>query len=283
MIDKGFRKGLRHFTELRNLKERESSKLYQVLLQIQEEHVNNHTFFAKKRNERLQYVALAYDDWVEDYKKFGMVSGALLHCKALWNCLGAPFVAINGRHNVGFVLTFSMGFIANETTESLEWVLEMFKSIFHVSPSTFAIDQSPSTTAAIRKVFPVFYISLSDWHLNKNQLANAIQWCREIGRGYWITELIDLHVPRARSAVEAFEEWRKDLEDKYIKPFLSAANPRFPRWYRSLCHENPSMVSTCYKNLFIHLRFFFQGSRYTKAFNRSYQKLILKENSFFSC
>lgn len=173
--------------------------------------------------------------------------------------------------------------IVNEKTESIEWVLERLKSIVNVSPCTVAIDQSPYTNAAIRKVFPVSYISLDDWLLNKNQLTNASRWCNKIRSSEWARDLIRvLHTLRSCSTIETFEERRKALEDKYDTRFLCADNLRPPQWYQFLYLDNPSVLMTCYKNLFLHRRFFFQGSGYTEAFQVSHQKLVLKENVLFS-
>lgn len=95
-------------------------------------------------------------------KKFGIVPEVSLDFKAVSNPFGVPLVEINGRDNSGSLFTFFIDFIADETSESLVWVLESLKSIVNGSLSSFAIDQSTSIMAAIKKVFPVSYITLDE-------------------------------------------------------------------------------------------------------------------------
>lgn len=78
----------------------------QVLLPIQEDHVNNHTFCATKEKRTLQYMAWAYHDWIEECQRNGIVLGVSLDCKAVSKRFGVPIVAIHGLDNGGSVLTY---------------------------------------------------------------------------------------------------------------------------------------------------------------------------------
>lgn len=172
--------------------------------------------------------AWALEEWIEDYEKYGILPGISIDCKAIANRFSFPLVSINGRMAHGQIRTFFMGFVPSETEEGFTWMLRKFISVVPVSPGMVCMDQYAGLIAAVKKVLPNCFLTLDDWHLNKNQLKNVSSWCHKIRKVTSNTEMSnDLHCMRRSSTIVEFQSRRAQFEHKYFMEF----NMALPRWY----------------------------------------------------
>lgn len=66
-----------------------------------------------------------------------------------------------------------MGFVPSETEESFKYILQKFRSTFQVSLGIGVVSQNAEVIGAIPTLLPNTFITLQDWHPNKNQLKNV--------------------------------------------------------------------------------------------------------------
>ncbi|XP_010686164.3 protein FAR1-RELATED SEQUENCE 5-like [Beta vulgaris subsp. vulgaris] len=107
---------------------------------------------------------------MEDYKIYGdvIVFDTTFRTNK-YNLICAPIVGINNHwQNV----MFGCAFIANETQETFEWVLNTFKkSMGGLDPISIFTDQDLAMSKAIQKVLPNTRHRLCIWHLIKNAVS----------------------------------------------------------------------------------------------------------------
>ncbi|KAE8699620.1 hypothetical protein F3Y22_tig00110576pilonHSYRG00052 [Hibiscus syriacus] len=81
-----------------------------------------------------------------------------------------PIVGVNHHHNT---IVFSTAIIADETSQSFEWVLQNFlEAMMNKSPISVVTDGDKAMQRAIKSVIPYAKHILCSWHLSRNAQAN---------------------------------------------------------------------------------------------------------------
>ncbi|KAE8688994.1 hypothetical protein F3Y22_tig00110945pilonHSYRG00100 [Hibiscus syriacus] len=81
-----------------------------------------------------------------------------------------PIVGVNHHHNT---IVFSTAIIADETSQSFEWVLQNFlEAMMNKSPISVVTDGDSAMQRAIKSVIPYAKHRLCSWHLSRNAQAN---------------------------------------------------------------------------------------------------------------
>jgi len=121
-----------------------------------------------------------------------------------------------------------MGFVSDETLEAFTWFLSKFKAWIGITPSVIAMGQQVACMQAARTVFLSTYITLDEWHLNRNRLKNVLSHLHTIRRTIWANEMnADLFRMRRSSTAAHFFEWRGVFERKYFRNFCK----ELPVWF----------------------------------------------------
>ncbi|KAE8693733.1 hypothetical protein F3Y22_tig00110794pilonHSYRG00152 [Hibiscus syriacus] len=81
-----------------------------------------------------------------------------------------PIVGVNHHHNT---IVFATAIIADETSQSFEWVLQNFlEAMMNKSPISVVTDGDRAMQRAIKSVIPYAKHKLCSWHLSRNAQAN---------------------------------------------------------------------------------------------------------------
>ncbi|KAE8671018.1 hypothetical protein F3Y22_tig00112000pilonHSYRG00211 [Hibiscus syriacus] len=81
-----------------------------------------------------------------------------------------PIVGVNHHHNT---IVFATAIIANETSQSFEWVLQnVLEAMMNKSPISVVTDGDRAMQRAIKSVIPYAKHRLCSWHLSRNAQAN---------------------------------------------------------------------------------------------------------------
>ncbi|KAE8681005.1 hypothetical protein F3Y22_tig00111356pilonHSYRG00237 [Hibiscus syriacus] len=81
-----------------------------------------------------------------------------------------PIVGVNNHHNT---IVFATAIIADETSQSFEWVLQNFlEAMMNKSPISVVTDGDRAMQRAIKSVIPYAKHRLCSWHLSRNAQAN---------------------------------------------------------------------------------------------------------------
>ncbi|KAE8683422.1 hypothetical protein F3Y22_tig00111208pilonHSYRG00190 [Hibiscus syriacus] len=81
-----------------------------------------------------------------------------------------PIVGVNHHHNT---IVFATAIIADETSQSFEWVLQNFlEAMMNKSPISVITDGDRAMQRAIKSVIPYAKHRLCSWHLSRNAQAN---------------------------------------------------------------------------------------------------------------
>ncbi|KAE8655895.1 hypothetical protein F3Y22_tig00117016pilonHSYRG00393 [Hibiscus syriacus] len=81
-----------------------------------------------------------------------------------------PIVGVKHQHNI---IVFATAIIADETSQSFEWVLQNFlEAMMNKSPISVVIDGDRAMQRAIKSVIPYAKHILCSWHLSRNAQAN---------------------------------------------------------------------------------------------------------------
>ncbi|KAE8670504.1 hypothetical protein F3Y22_tig00112127pilonHSYRG00015 [Hibiscus syriacus] len=81
-----------------------------------------------------------------------------------------PIVGVNHHHNT---IVFATAIIADETSQSFEWVLQNFlEAMMNKSPISVVTDGDRAMQRAIKSVIPYAKHILCSWHLSRNAQAN---------------------------------------------------------------------------------------------------------------
>ncbi|KAE8702910.1 hypothetical protein F3Y22_tig00110478pilonHSYRG00011 [Hibiscus syriacus] len=115
-----------------------------------------------------------------------------------------PIVGVNHHHNI---IVFATAIIADETSQSFEWVLQNFlEAMMNKSPISVVTDGDRAMQRAIKSVIPYAKHRLCSWHLSRNAQANigdpkftaAFSKCMA---SWWTTKEFDI---QWRSVVSEF-------------------------------------------------------------------------------
>ncbi|KAE8722637.1 hypothetical protein F3Y22_tig00013808pilonHSYRG00058 [Hibiscus syriacus] len=115
-----------------------------------------------------------------------------------------PIVGVNHHHNT---IVFATAIIADETSQSFEWVLQNFlEAMMNKSPISVVTDGDRAMQRAIKYVIPYTKHRLCSWHLSRNAQANigdpkftaAFSKCMA---SWWTTKEFDI---QWRSVVSEF-------------------------------------------------------------------------------
>ncbi|KAE8696319.1 hypothetical protein F3Y22_tig00110676pilonHSYRG00406 [Hibiscus syriacus] len=115
-----------------------------------------------------------------------------------------PIVGVNHHHNT---IMFATAIIADETSQSFEWVLQNFlEAMMNKSPISVVTDGDRAMQRAIKSVIPYAKHRLCSWHLSRNAQANigdpkftaAFSKCMA---SWWTTKEFDI---QWRSVVSEF-------------------------------------------------------------------------------
>ncbi|KAE8673499.1 hypothetical protein F3Y22_tig00111783pilonHSYRG00541 [Hibiscus syriacus] len=115
-----------------------------------------------------------------------------------------PIVGVNHHHNT---IVFATAIIADETSQSFEWVLQNFlEAMMNKSPISVVTDGDRAMQRAIKSVIPYAKHRLCSWHLSRNAQANigdpkftaAFSKCMA---SWWTTKEFDI---QWRSVVSEF-------------------------------------------------------------------------------
>ncbi|KAE8727178.1 hypothetical protein F3Y22_tig00005856pilonHSYRG00069 [Hibiscus syriacus] len=83
-----------------------------------------------------------------------------------------PIVGVNHHHNT---IVFATAIIANETSQSFEWVLQnVLEAMMNKSPISIVTDGDRAMQRAIKSVIPYAKHRLRSWHLSRNAQANIV-------------------------------------------------------------------------------------------------------------
>ncbi|KAE8712789.1 hypothetical protein F3Y22_tig00110226pilonHSYRG00068 [Hibiscus syriacus] len=81
-----------------------------------------------------------------------------------------PIVGVNHHHNI---IVFAIAIIADETSQSFEWVLQNFlEAMMNKSPISVVTDGDREIQRAIKSVISYAKHRLCSWHLSRNAQAN---------------------------------------------------------------------------------------------------------------
>ncbi|KAE8732124.1 hypothetical protein F3Y22_tig00002237pilonHSYRG00354 [Hibiscus syriacus] len=106
-----------------------------------------------------------------------------------------PIVDVNHHHNT---IVFATAIIADETSQSFEWVLQNFlEAMMNKSPISVVTDGDKAMQRAIKSIIPYTKHILCSWHLSHNAQANigdpkftaAFSKCMA---SWWTTEEFDI-------------------------------------------------------------------------------------------
>ncbi|KAE8704164.1 hypothetical protein F3Y22_tig00110458pilonHSYRG00097 [Hibiscus syriacus] len=115
-----------------------------------------------------------------------------------------PIVGVNHHHNT---IVFATAIIADETSQSFEWVLQNFlEAMMNKSPISVVTDGDRAMQRAIKSVIPYAKHRLCSWHLSRNAQSNisdpkftaAFSKCMA---SWWTTKEFDI---QWRSVVSEF-------------------------------------------------------------------------------
>ncbi|KAE8659294.1 hypothetical protein F3Y22_tig00116964pilonHSYRG00565 [Hibiscus syriacus] len=106
-----------------------------------------------------------------DYTCFGDVIAFDTTYK--YNLYGRPIMAIVGVNHHHNTIVFATAIIADETSQSFEWVLHNFlEAMMNKSPISVVTDGDRAMQRAIKSVIPYAKHRLCSWHLSRNAQAN---------------------------------------------------------------------------------------------------------------
>ncbi|KAE8668929.1 hypothetical protein F3Y22_tig00112281pilonHSYRG00175 [Hibiscus syriacus] len=115
-----------------------------------------------------------------------------------------PIVGVNHHHNT---IVFATAIIADETSQSFEWVLHNFlEAMMNKSPISVVTDGDREMQRAIKYVIPYANHRLCSWHLSRNAQANIgdLKFTATFSKcmaSWWTTEEFDI---QWRSVVSEF-------------------------------------------------------------------------------
>ncbi|KAE8655080.1 hypothetical protein F3Y22_tig00117034pilonHSYRG00691 [Hibiscus syriacus] len=118
------------------------------------------------------YNALQRDSTsISDYTCFGDVITFDAAYKD--NLYGRPIMSIVGVNHHYNTILFATTIIANETSQSFEWVLQNFlEAMMNKSPISIVTDGDRAMQRAIKSIIPYAKHKLYSWHLSRNAQAN---------------------------------------------------------------------------------------------------------------
>ncbi|KAE8681806.1 hypothetical protein F3Y22_tig00111308pilonHSYRG00030 [Hibiscus syriacus] len=148
-----------------------------------------------------------------------------------------PIVGVNHHHNT---IVFATAIIADETSQSFEWVLHIFlEAMMNKSPISVVTDGDRAMQRAIKSVIPYSKHILCSWHLSRNAQANIgdpkftaafskcmASWCESMNASLAIALK---HKKTYLDVVRAIEdgisrmrmnELKADYLSSHTKPFL---------------------------------------------------------------
>ncbi|KAE8659165.1 hypothetical protein F3Y22_tig00116964pilonHSYRG00225 [Hibiscus syriacus] len=106
-----------------------------------------------------------------------------------------PIVGVNHHHNT---IVFATAIIADETSQSFEWVLHNFlEAVMNKSPISVVTDGDRAIQRAIKYVIPYAKHKLCSWHLSRNAQANIgdpkfIASFSKCMASWWTTDEFDI-------------------------------------------------------------------------------------------
>ena len=262
----------------RNLhpRKRDCRHLVQTLFDIRNEDPGCLSYVQADQDSVLRSDSWTYAEWIRDYERYGIIPGICIDCKCSGTQYSMILVIINGGTNSGRVCTYFMGFLSTETLESFIWSFQCFKRILRVAPSMIAMDQQAGRIRAARTIFPASYVTLDDWHANKNQLANVGNYTTSIRQTHLAREMNnDLHVMRRSSKASKCLRRRDTFEAKSFAAFATVETTTPPDWFKTLYRMHAAIMIDCHNKTACDPRFLFQGSGYTESSNAIYRKLIV--------
>ncbi|KAE8662878.1 hypothetical protein F3Y22_tig00113124pilonHSYRG00283 [Hibiscus syriacus] len=115
-----------------------------------------------------------------------------------------PIVGVNHHHNT---IVFATAIIADETSQSFEWVLQNFlEAMMNKSPISVVTDGDKVMQRAIKSVIPFAKHILCSWHLSRNAQANIgdpnfTETFSKCMASWWTTDEFDI---QWRSVVSEF-------------------------------------------------------------------------------
>ena len=81
-----------------------------------------------------------------------------------------PIVGVNHHHQT---IVFAVAILADETTDTFEWVLRSFlEAMCNKTPNSVVTDGDRAMQRAIRTVIPNARHKLCTWHISRNAQAN---------------------------------------------------------------------------------------------------------------
>ncbi|KAE8715531.1 hypothetical protein F3Y22_tig00110163pilonHSYRG00131 [Hibiscus syriacus] len=112
-----------------------------------------------------------HDDPGSDYTCFGdVIAFDTTYKDNLYGRPIMPIVGVNHHHNT---IVFATAIIADETSQSFEWVLQNFlEAMMNKSPISVVTDGDRAMQRAIKSVIPYAKHRLCYWHLSRNAQAN---------------------------------------------------------------------------------------------------------------
>ncbi|KAE8679806.1 hypothetical protein F3Y22_tig00111394pilonHSYRG00043 [Hibiscus syriacus] len=112
-----------------------------------------------------------HDDPGSDYTCFGdVIAFDTTYKDNLYGRPIMPIVGVNHHHNT---IVFATAIIADETSQSFEWVLQNFlEAMMLKSPISVVTDGDRAMQRAIKSVIPYAKHRLCSWHLSRNAQAN---------------------------------------------------------------------------------------------------------------
>lgn len=138
------------------------------IIALAQKDARHRILFTKTVDNTTHAVTWGFSEWLDNFKKYGIVPGLSIDAKAVANRYGIPLITVKGRRNEGHVCTFFMGFLPGETEKSFKWFLERLKSCLPTSPCLVAVEQDSACIAALQTVVPATFITLDECHLNQD-------------------------------------------------------------------------------------------------------------------
>lgn len=83
------------------------------------------------------------------------------------------FVPFTGIDNHRKSVTFAIGLLSNESTESYVWILKTFLKTFGKAPTMLVTDEDAAMKNAIERVMPQSLHRLCMWHITQ-KLPNKV-------------------------------------------------------------------------------------------------------------
>ncbi|KAE8676097.1 hypothetical protein F3Y22_tig00111633pilonHSYRG00045 [Hibiscus syriacus] len=146
-----------------------------------------------------------HDDPGSDYICFGdVIAFDTMYKDNLYGRPIIPIVGVNHHHNT---IVFATAIIADETSQSFEWVLQNFlEAMMNKSPISVVTDGDRAMQRAIKYVIPNAKHILCSWHLSRNTQANIsdLKFTAAFSKcmvSWWTTEEFDI---QWRSVVSEF-------------------------------------------------------------------------------